>query len=114
MPSKATLSKLEQLVTDYESLAAQLQPLQEQQRHLRQQIQSLGLTELDASNPKLQVSHTLLQFKKGYTTWTWNTEALNGYIAAGHPGLAEFRREKQVGATIAFISSPTYVTTLKK
>jgi len=103
MPSKSTLTKLEQLVTSYEDLTKQLQPLQEQQRVLREQIQLIGLNELDASHPKLQVSQTLLQFKKGYTTWSWNTDALNGYIAAGHPGLAEFRQSRTVANTIALI-----------
>jgi len=107
MPSKSTLTKLEQLVTTYENLVAQLQPLQEQQRYLQQQIRAIGLIELEASNPELQISHTLLRYNKGYSTWTWDTKALNGYIAAGFPGLAEFRQETKVEATIAFNPSQT-------
>jgi hypothetical protein len=81
-----------------QQLEAVCQPFEEAKAELMAELKPMAI----AHGQSYKSEWGTVKFRRGYTRYSWDNKALNGFAAA-HPEILEFRRETEVGPSVKVV-----------
>ncbi|WP_135612781.1 hypothetical protein [Methanococcoides sp. AM1] len=112
MSSEEIDQELAEIMTLQQEMQVALGPLKEQREELESQIREIMdpfVLKIQEITERVEAAvlenaesfkgdHGKVTFRKSYPRYTWDNKALEGYAAAGHDELFQFRKESIVEA----------------